>query len=466
MDILLSDLFLPGTFSGEVWRFVIVLGIFGFIFVGAEIWHIVADPPVEWTRKLVHFGCGLVISCFHWIFSTVWPVIGLGVGIALVMAGGRYFHKFASIYGIQRKSWGDVYYLISVIVLFMISYDRPVFYFISLLTLTIADSFAAILGSAYHKTSYSVETQSKSFEGSAVFFLFTFLIVEIPLLLFTDLDRQHCILMSFQIALITACLEAVCVNGLDNLFVPFGTYYLLYQYEDLNAEVILELLAWQAIFLMFSSFVAWRLQFFTVSSAIIVQLFLLCVFFLGEPIWLVTPLIAFAVLLMAFAFFSRKGQEKPEKNYQVTAVFYLILVPTIIVIGEDFIRFEVPAISESLPYLYSLFIGCVCAQLVIALFHVIRSYALGDRLGWPGILLIALGTMVTILPFGLWIRTERFNMEDYIVACMVTVFGSLAYYFIFRAWHLSLPFPWEFRIQSLGVASGVVMAILVHFFFS
>ena len=46
-------------FAGEILRAAGIAAIFLGIFAVAEAWRLLAHPPPEWTRKLVHFGGGV-----------------------------------------------------------------------------------------------------------------------------------------------------------------------------------------------------------------------------------------------------------------------------------------------------------------------------------------------------------------------------------------------------------------------
>jgi phytol kinase len=190
-----------GTPAGEAARALLVLAAFAFIVGGAELWHRRAHPPVEWTRKLVHFAAGLMACGFPWVFSSPWTLLAVaavgGAPVFLARARGG----LPSIFGVDRRSFGDVYFPIAIFVLFAIGRSNRVFYVVSLLTLVVSDALAAVLGRAYGKHAYRVITDQRSLEGSAVFLFATFLLVHLPLLLATHIDRATCVLMAAQIAL-------------------------------------------------------------------------------------------------------------------------------------------------------------------------------------------------------------------------------------------------------------------------
>ena len=191
----------------------------------AELWHRQAHPPIEWTRKLVHFGAGLLACAFPWWFDSPWTLLAVAAigGAPIFVARSR--GGLQSIFGVDRRSFGDVYFPIAIFLLFAVGRHTPVFYVVALLTLVVADALAAVLGRAYGKHPYRVTTEQRSLEGSAVFLFVSFLVVHLPLLLATSIDRGSCVLMAFDRAA-GRVIQAI-GRGSDNLFVPLGAYYLL-----------------------------------------------------------------------------------------------------------------------------------------------------------------------------------------------------------------------------------------------
>ncbi len=216
------------------------LSIFG---IGEALYRF-AKVPVEWTRKLQHLLSGLFACAFPWIFSSPWEVFLLGAVMAPVLFVLRRFKALSSLHDVKRESLGEFYFLISIAALFYLSFDSPpIFYLIPLLLLTVCDSLAAIVGSAYRKFTYG---HAKSFEGSAAFLISAFLVVLLPLLLF-DFDPILSIWIALKISLILTLIEAVSSKGIDNLLIPLASYGLLLYLTSFSPSY----LDWTAISLLF-----------------------------------------------------------------------------------------------------------------------------------------------------------------------------------------------------------------------
>ena len=87
MSELLSIVPAAGTLAGESLRAALVGAGFLLIFAAAEAWRRASGPPVEWTRKLVHFAGGLLVAAFPWLFASPWTVLALAA-ISISKSGG------------------------------------------------------------------------------------------------------------------------------------------------------------------------------------------------------------------------------------------------------------------------------------------------------------------------------------------------------------------------------------------
>jgi phytol kinase len=108
-----------------------------------------------------------------------------------------------------------------------------------MLTLTLADTVAALIGVAYGQNKYGTTGEMKSVEGSLAFFIVAFLSTGVPLLLFTDTGRAEAILIGMTFGALVMLLEAIAWRGLDNLFIPFGGFLLLRAYLQLDPTALL-----------------------------------------------------------------------------------------------------------------------------------------------------------------------------------------------------------------------------------
>lgn len=447
--------------STDFFHLILVIAFFGLIFLISEFWRHAMNPPVEWTRKFIHFFCGIVISCFPWIFQNNWPVVLLCSGIGAAMLIARIYSWPKSIYDIERKSFGDFYYLFSVVILFMISHDQPLYYFIAMLILTISDTLAAVLGSTYSRLSYIVEEHYKSLEGSVIFFLSTFLIVHFPLLLFTNLQRLECVLIAIQVALIVTFFEAICLNGIDNLIVPVAAYYLLGKFSSISNEEMIMLISIQIILIGIINLIVLKMNILTMSGAITLLLFFFGAFILGGPIWILPPLIPVALVLALLTYLYSHSAQHGKKIYQVIAIFYLSLIPaSIYILHNIFINYFTSPHLINKNVFYPLYVGAISAQFAITILRLNWLFKPSYKMNILIAGLISIICFLIVAPFSILIQFHEIEWKNIIVSAITGLSSPLFLYLFFQKWWKNeTNFPSQFRIQAISIALGTLLAI-------
>ena len=196
----------------------------------------------EATRKLLHTGSGLLTLSFPFVFHDFWPVLLLTSASAGLLAIVRFVPlvrgRLAGVTTrVGRVSLGELYFPLSVALLFWLTLGRdPLLFIIPILVLTLADATGALVGVRYGLTRYS--GTSKSLEGSVAFAAVAFLCIHVPLLARSDVGRVESLLIAATLALLVMLLEGSAWRGLDNLFIPIGGYVLLRSYLGLDATAL------------------------------------------------------------------------------------------------------------------------------------------------------------------------------------------------------------------------------------
>ncbi|MDF2983933.1 MAG: cytidylyltransferase family protein, partial [Devosia sp.] len=196
----------------------------------------------ETQRKLVHVATGTAALFFPLLFSNALPVFLL-IGAALLLMLALRSPMLASVGGVlhevKRESWGEIYLALAIAFTFFRGLGEPILYVLPLLVITLSDTASALVGTTYGKRRFAVEDGSKSLEGVAAFFVVTWLVALVTLLLLTDAPRLNVVVLSFLVAAFCALVEADSWRGLDNLFVPIGAHLLLQQYlASSSAELV------------------------------------------------------------------------------------------------------------------------------------------------------------------------------------------------------------------------------------
>lgn len=211
---------------------VAVLGALGLALVSLRQAQLRRRLSPEGARKGLHVAMSAVMLALPWLFDAAWPVVllaGLAVGAMLAVRLVPLLRDGVGgvIHEVGRQSVGDVCFPIAVCLLYLLTADSPVLYAIAILMLGLADPAAALTGARHGLSPYATVDGTKSLEGSVAFAFIAFLCVHVPLLLFTPVGRAEALWISAIVAVLATIVEAVSWGGLDNLFVPLGTYAVL-----------------------------------------------------------------------------------------------------------------------------------------------------------------------------------------------------------------------------------------------
>jgi phytol kinase len=186
----------------------------------------------EVLRKLFHVGGGLTTLAFPWIFPSYIPVVVLALVTIPALLALKYVRALRAsfgtvLYDIRRVSFGEVYFPLSICLLFMLSSHNVLLYSIPVLTLTFADTAAAAVGKRYGRLRYPTPGGYKSLEGSTAFFTATCLCSLVPLTLALGGAPLTALFIALTLSLLMTVVEAVSFAGLDNLLIPLLGYLFL-----------------------------------------------------------------------------------------------------------------------------------------------------------------------------------------------------------------------------------------------
>ncbi len=272
----------------EVWAGIgLSVGFLALIAI-AQAWRRFRHVPAELTRKLVHTGGGLGCLAIPVLIESHWVVLAMSIALAAVFMVSRYTGHLRSIHAVSRSSLGTEYYPLVIYALFILAYDRPWLYVISVLVLAVSDAAAALIGSRYGRIRYQIDQDHKSLEGSLVFALITYVVIVVPLVAWGDPSippTAECMLVALLTACLVTCFEAISTGGRDNLIVPLGTYLVLTKMlrQPLN-EIVLQNLSFVAIATAIG-IAAWRTHMFNAGGSLVVLLWVYGCWSLGSLHW-------------------------------------------------------------------------------------------------------------------------------------------------------------------------------------
>lgn len=188
------------------------------------------DPEVR--RKLVHMCVGLCTLTFPYVFGSAAEVVALCALAVGVLLAARHLPWLrarlgAGLHSVRRSSYGDIHFVFSVMLVFKLAEGNPVLFVLPMLILTLCDAAAALVGVIYAKTAFETSGDTKSWEGTLVFFVTAWLLSLVSLLLLGDIDGREAVLISLVLAMFGTLVEAISWDGLDNLFVPITLFLLV-----------------------------------------------------------------------------------------------------------------------------------------------------------------------------------------------------------------------------------------------
>ncbi len=222
--------------------------VLGLLMGGLRLYQRFGGLPAETSRKLFHIGGGLTTLTFPWVFAQPWPVIVLTAVTIPLLLSLKYVRVLkaglgAVLYSVDRQSFGEVYFPLSVCLLFVLANGNALLYSIPILILALADTAAAVTGVRYGRTHYTAAGGEKSVEGSAMFFAVAFASVLVPLQLFSTTGRVEVLIIAVVLGLLVMMAEAIAWWGLDNLFIPLSAFLLLRMLLHMDPDALLVQLA-------------------------------------------------------------------------------------------------------------------------------------------------------------------------------------------------------------------------------
>jgi phytol kinase len=131
----------------------------------------------EWSRKVVHIGCGpVMLIAWAWGIER-WIAVTAAVVITLLAALNHRMRVLPAIEDVNRHSYGTIAYGASISLLLLLFWDRqPIAAVAGVLVMAIGDGLAGLLGPLVTSPSWQVFQQRRSLVGTAVMALASLLV--------------------------------------------------------------------------------------------------------------------------------------------------------------------------------------------------------------------------------------------------------------------------------------------------
>jgi phytol kinase len=192
-----------------------IIAIF-LLLVFNEAWWRKHSVHNEFSRKFIHITVGCFVA--FWPFYLTWHEIELlSLAFLAVILISKQFKIFKAINSVQRPTWGEIFFALSVGLVALITHNKWI-YMAALLQMALADGLAAIVGIRYgSRQNYIIFGHTKSVVGTITFFI-TSVIILLVFSHFSGINLEFRWIAGASI--LASLIENLSVQGLDNLLVP------------------------------------------------------------------------------------------------------------------------------------------------------------------------------------------------------------------------------------------------------
>ena len=201
-------------------KFTVILLYLFLIFLISIVFKKYNEDNQEIVRKIIHIGIGPLIPIAQFLKINQNSAL-IFTGIITLMVFINYTYKlFPTIEDIERKSYGTLFYCLSLFILIYLFWDKDPYALISgFFIMSFGDGLAGLIGKSFNSKSWIIFKQKKSLFGTMTMFL-TSLIVVCSI----GYSQQNILNLNyFTIAFIATLLEQFSVLGIDNFIVPISS---------------------------------------------------------------------------------------------------------------------------------------------------------------------------------------------------------------------------------------------------
>jgi phytol kinase len=184
----------------------------------------------ERARKFIHILAGIWVA--FWPFYIPFDGIFIIGCMALVfLLYSRYSHIFGAIYAVKRRTYGEIFYALAIIITSYYGQEAWIFT-VSILLMALADGGAAIIGRHWGLSNqylvFGKKYLTKSIAGTASYIVFAYLAIFIGWLIGgSDIMNQNLLTVFLVLPLLSTFMENISPYGLDNLLTPVFATILL-----------------------------------------------------------------------------------------------------------------------------------------------------------------------------------------------------------------------------------------------
>ena len=201
-------------------KFALILLYIFSIFLISIIYKKFTEDNKEALRKIIHIGMGPLIPIAQYLQIDQNSALTFTAIISILIFLNYSYKFFPSIEDVDRKSFGTLFYCISLFILIFFFWEKdPYALMAGFFIMTFGDGLAGLIGKNLKSKNWIFFKQKKSLFGTATMFLTSLLVV----CSLAYIQKYNFNINLLMIAFIATTLEQFSVIGIDNLLVPIAS---------------------------------------------------------------------------------------------------------------------------------------------------------------------------------------------------------------------------------------------------
>ena len=190
------------------------------------------------NRKIIHSMVGIAVSFSPFIFlSNIQPLI-LAVIFLIINLFSYKNNNLKSFHNLNRKTLGTIFFPLAFILIAALFWEYKYNIACSFMILAVADPLSSLAGENIKEPrKYNIGGDVKSYEGSIIMFLSTFIILYLfSNSIFYQFDTIESFLAMMLCCFAITISEAISIKGSDNLSVPITAFFFIEIFNIVNMQ--------------------------------------------------------------------------------------------------------------------------------------------------------------------------------------------------------------------------------------
>ena len=193
------------------------------------------------SRKIIHLLVGVAVSLSPFIFiSNIQPLI-LAIIFLIINFFSYKNNKLKSLHDLNRVTLGTIFFPLAFIFIAILFWENKNIIACSFIILAFSDPLSSFIGENLKNTrTYSIGEDLKSYEGSTIMFLSTFIILSLfSNSIFNHFNYQDSILAILLCSISITIAEAMSTKGSDNLTIPIIAFFFIEMFNIINEKQLI-----------------------------------------------------------------------------------------------------------------------------------------------------------------------------------------------------------------------------------